>query len=84
VSWRVENIPQLAWDKHTEHDREVSVATEQLEEAVDVLMYVFVTDCNNVTKLLAPSLNITQKHINNPSTQMLATTPITRGKEVAK
>jgi hypothetical protein len=58
-----------------EQEGGVSIAAERLEEAANAL-YTSVIDCQNAIKVLTPSLDTIQEHINNLSSQMLSSPPV--------
>ncbi|KAG1800567.1 uncharacterized protein BJ212DRAFT_1487954 [Suillus subaureus] len=53
----------LEWEKEEERN-DLKTAAEQIEDVVDTL-YESIKDCNNSYKLLTPSLEFTQDHLNN-------------------
>ncbi|KAG2365839.1 hypothetical protein BDR07DRAFT_1480884 [Suillus spraguei] len=53
----------LEWEKEEERN-DLKTAAEWIEDAVDTL-YELIEDCNKSYKLLTPSLEFTQDHLNN-------------------
>ncbi|KAG2029404.1 hypothetical protein BDR03DRAFT_1018444 [Suillus americanus] len=58
----------IEWENE-EKKNQFQIAAEWIEEAVDML-YKSIEDCNNSYKLLTSSLEFTQDHLNNISTQL--------------
>ncbi|KAG1731316.1 uncharacterized protein EDB91DRAFT_1085076 [Suillus paluster] len=72
---RVEETHKMVEREKDEKENNAQVAAERIEEAADAL-YSSVEDCQNILKLLTPSLEATQDRINHLSTQ-IATPPPT-------
>jgi hypothetical protein len=66
---KAERLHRIAREERTEQEGGVSIAAERLEEAADAL-YSSVEDCQNALKILTPSLDATQDHINQLSSQL--------------
>ncbi|KAG2068760.1 hypothetical protein BDR04DRAFT_1157432 [Suillus decipiens] len=66
---KVERLHQIAREEHTKQEGGISIAAECLEEVTDAL-YSSIEDCQNALKILTPSLDATQDHINQLSSQI--------------
>jgi hypothetical protein len=66
---KAERLHQIAREERMEQEGGVSIAAEHLKEAADAL-YSSVKDCQNALKILTPSLDATQDHINQLSSQL--------------
>jgi hypothetical protein len=66
---KAERLHRIAREERTEQEGGVSIAAERLEEVADAL-FSSVEDCQNALKILTPSLDTTQDHINQLSSQL--------------